>query len=97
MPRPYLSPSPKPIDGEITVRRIDNGSWRYQIILDFAGYIHMDADDLNTFARTLVEALYDNGDLDMATAERINYLSHVVLQDPREALEAAMMEAGEDF
>lgn len=59
--------------------------------------LSMDATDASALAVALIEALYDRGELDMTAAERLNYLSHVVLQDPREALEAAMMQAGEDF
>lgn len=59
--------------------------------------IHVPVEVLNYVVLEAVTALYDSGDLEMAVAEKINYLSHVVLQDPREALEAAMMEAGEDF
>lgn len=48
-------------------------------------------------AMDLITALYDNGDLSMDAAGRLNTMSMTVLQDPAEALEAAMMEAGDDL
>lgn len=35
----------------------------------------------NEYLLTIAEALYDRGDLDMATAERLSYLSGAVLSD----------------
>lgn len=45
----------------------------------------------------LFTALYDHDGISMDTAGRLHTMCLTVLQDPREATEAAMMEAGEDF
>lgn len=59
--------------------------------------ISMSPATAEALAMDLITALYDNGDLSMEAAGRLNTMSMTVLQDPREALEAAMMEAGADL
>ena len=92
----YLSPSPRPVTS-IDIKRItdSNTGWDYQFVLGDAGYLHLTAADANDLFHVLAKRLYDDNTLSMDTAEHVGYLCHVVVQDPREALEAAQMEAGE--
>ena len=43
--------------------------------------LSMNAEHANAYLLSIVEALYDNGDLAMATAERLTYLAQAVLAD----------------
>lgn len=92
----YLNPTPQPFTS-INIKRITahRTGWDYQIILGDAGYLHLTAADANDLFHVLAKRLYDDNTLSMDTAEHVGYLCHVVMQDPREALEAARMEAGE--
>ncbi len=92
--KPYLSTISQPA-GEIEVITLTNGTWDYGIKMGRAAYLYLNANDLADLAHVIVKRLYDDNALPMPMAEHVNYLTHVVLQDPREALEAAMMEAGE--
>jgi hypothetical protein len=95
---PYFTPNGSSID-TITIKNISDFSlgWDYQFQLGTAGYLHMNAQDANDYAVTLVRRLVEDGRLSMENAEYIAAMTHRVLQDPAEALEAAMMEAGENF
>ena len=97
-PRPYLMPNGGGLD-TITITNISqiNVGWDYQITLGTMGYLHMPAKDAADLAVTLIRRLVEDGKLPMGDAEYINAMTHRVLQDPAEALEAAMMEAGEDL
>ncbi len=100
MPDPmYLSITPAPVlNIEVNhLNRSPHDSWEYQIKLGMAGYLHLSAKDTDDLFLVLCKRLYDDNNLSMETAERVNYMTMVALQDPREAEEAARMEAGEDI
>jgi nitrogenase molybdenum-iron protein alpha/beta subunit len=70
---------------------------RVAIITDQGDTLALTTSLAETLAMDLIKALYDNGHLSMDAAGSLHTMSLTVLQDPREALEVAMMEAGEDF
>lgn len=80
--------SAEPLDPDTTTNR-----WTTQVILGSSGFLYFNKDEANEFARILLEHLYDNDLLDMRTAERINYLTHVVLRDAEEYRSSMALEA----
>jgi hypothetical protein len=94
---PYLSTISRPVP-TIEARRIDSSNtWDYQIKFDDAAYLYLDKADMAALALQMVTLLFDDNTLDMATAERLNYLTHAALMDRLDRQEEAMMAAGEDF
>ena len=93
--KPYLSVRPARIEGDITVKPAEGANWDYTVTLGWGNHLFLTATDANAILVTLATALYDDGGMSMEAAERVNYLSGIVLRDPAEAREAAMMEAGE--
>jgi hypothetical protein len=61
------------------------------------GSIRIPFKNMQALIIEMAERMYDEGCMDMSTAERLQYLSNVVLMDAREYAEVVAMEAGEDF
>ena len=105
MQSPYFSPVGNSVDTirvDRLPRRPDMDKWSHSITLynrDNApvGYLYLEAKDLNDLVMVAVKSLDLDGSLGMDTAEFLATVANRTLRDPQEALEAAMMEAGEDF
>ena len=95
----YITPAPRPIDGDIFIRPCDSPSWDYTIRLGDAGHIFINHDDLDNLILVLTTLLYDHDQISMKTAERVAFLCQSVLADsiPRcdicgETEEASLMD-----
>ena len=51
----------------------------------------------NPLLVAIVERMFDADAIDMATAERLSYLSNIVLRDPHDAMAAAADSVGEEW
>ncbi len=67
------------------------------IYLGSNGSLRITFEDMQPLIVAMAERMYDEGRMDMKTAERLQYLAQTVLMDAAEYREVVMMEAGEDF
>ena len=60
-------------------------------------HISLPAANANALLVALAQHLYDSGTMTLDAAETINYMTHIVLMDPRERAEMEAMSTGEDY
>ena len=96
--KPFIFHGGNFIEGVALRNRIDAEISGYDYIIEMGSVsLSLETTDLNALFHVIAKRLYDDNTMTLDTAEHVGYLCHVVSQDPQEALEAAMMEAGEDF
>ena len=82
---------------EILVEHRADVARPYSIPLGGMESLGLTTENAEALLMALFTSLYDHDGLSMDAAGRLHTMCLTVLQDPQEALEAAMMEAGEDF
>lgn len=81
----------EPSLGDISIehrntRRVDGFDATYEAI---TSYTYLTVAEAEQIIVAITEHLFDTGAMTMRTAERLSYLSNIVLQDPHDAMAAA--------